>query len=82
MVRMRGPKMTQQVSIADLHDLALRLARLSQEANAIFEAYGSWKFGPYSKEDGDDQVTPAVANPVFKFARDIQGLVKSLFRKF
>lgn len=51
MVRWRGPKETQDVSLSELHQLGVRLHELSEEAWSIFEAYGVWKFKTGSPEN-------------------------------
>ena len=50
MVRWKGAKSVQHISIKDMHDLAMEIAALASEADAIWVDYGRWKFGGHSSE--------------------------------
>ena len=79
MVRWGEPKRTQDVSIANINDLARRLGGLAYEAGSIFDDYGVWKFGANREEKSDKQLPKGKASVWLKIAQDIKGAIKRLF---
>jgi hypothetical protein len=54
MVRWKGEKSVQHVSIADMYSLTKELGVLAQEAGSIFDDYGLWKFGDHGRVNARD----------------------------
>lgn len=81
MVRWEGNKRTQDVSLTDIHDLAVKLSALAQEAGSIFDDYGVWKFGPRSDEHSSAQGSEAETSARIIIAQNVKRFIESLFGK-
>ena len=78
MVRWRGEREAQDVSLNDLHALGVRLHGLSKEAWSIFEDYGRWKFKPSSNEDASQQLRQRHSNIWLIFKKHLEGIIERL----
>lgn len=79
MVRWDGPKRTQDVPLLQIHELAVALGALAQEAWSISDAYGLWKFGPDGQKDGGKQFAEAKTSFGVEIMQQVQGVIKRLF---
>lgn len=80
MVRWKGPKTTQDVSITDVRALALRLGEMAQEVWSIFDDYGVWKFGPRSDEDSGQPLLKRKPGVWLKVQQHLKSAIKRLLR--
>lgn len=76
--RDQGPKRHQDVSIAEMVDLARALGALAKEAGSIFDDYGVWKFGPSGQKNSNQQRTQAESGIWLKTAENLKGAIKRL----
>lgn len=51
MVRLKGDRQTEAISVADLRDLGFEILALADEAISIFRDFGVWKFGEHRPEN-------------------------------
>lgn len=75
MVRWKGDKSIQHVSIADMFGLATELAALAQEASLIFDDYGRWKFGDHRPENAHSQTAQVDPGVWLKVTKHIQARI-------
>lgn len=79
MVRWKGDKRDQTVTLLDALDLANRLAKLAGEAQSIYEDYGVWKFGPDHQANGPRQIAGLKAATRFIRAQQVKRALKLLW---
>ncbi len=78
MVRWKGKKRHQYVTLVDALDLANKLAILAQEIHSIDRDYGVWKFGSHYEEDRGEQIRQTKAATRFIRAHNVKRAIKLL----
>jgi hypothetical protein len=81
MVRWRGPKRDRQMSALEINELAVDLCRLGDEAWAIFQDIGVWKFGPHRAENGDGDLAESGGAPRIKILHRLFTHLGNFWRK-
>lgn len=79
MVRWAASKRRQIVSIDEAYELANRIHQLAMQADAVFNGYGVWQFGPEAHANGDQEVAEAVTSVRLIRAHNIKRALKLLW---
>lgn len=79
MVRWKGDRSVQHVSISDMYNLAMEIATLATEAGQIFDDYGTWKFGNQLPESVSDDPAENDPRTGYKFAQDLRARISLLW---
>lgn len=80
MVRWCGDKAVQHVSIADMYNLALKIAALATKAGENFDDYGVWKFVENQLDDRAANLTEPDVSPLPKFLKRVYAGINRLLR--
>jgi len=75
MVRWKGEKLTQEISVQNMYDLGMANAAMGIEAGKIFDDYGAWKFGDHRPENRDGEEIQPESSIRLKIAQHINACV-------
>jgi hypothetical protein len=80
MLRWKGARREEEVSILSLHEVATELNRLSEDAHAVFLAIGKWRFGEHPDENAADNLSSRRAVPRLKLTQRLYARVEHFWR--
>lgn len=79
MVRFKGEKRTQDVSLEQMIELTEQIHALQRRAYVVFDAIGTWKFGDHLPINTDSQVSESNSSPNLVVTKSLYARLKHFF---